>query len=329
MVERRSPRVLIAGAGLSGRWHAYYARREGGRVVGVFDPDPSTYSERRFGRVPFFSSLSEALNQTEPGVVHVCAPTAAHFELSRDLLARGVHVLCEKPVAGSAAEVEELLTFATGNGVTLSPVHQFVFQRGVRRAKEILSHVGEIIRVTITFHTAGGKRDRAEELDALIGEILPHPLSLLDHFSLLRTDDWRVDRPRPGEIDATAQVEGVRVMVSISAHARPTRAVMELEGTGGTLFLDLFHGYSVLVPGEVSRARKILAPFTDSARRFAGAAANLTVRAVRRQGAYPGLRELIGKVYGAIEHGRALPISYDSLIAVSKARDEILGAKDR
>lgn len=328
MADRGGLRVLIAGAGLSGRWHAYYARREGAQVVGVFDPNPATHSERIFGRVRFFDSLGEALRETEPTLVHVCAPAAVHFELCRELLAKGVHVLCEKPVAGSAAQVEELLSFATGNGVTLSPVHQFVFQRGVRRSRELLSRAGEMVRASISLHTAGGAAEDADGLDKLVAEMLPHPLSLLEHFSLLRSEGWRVDRARPGELYATLLVRGVSIFVNISAYARPIRAVMELEGTAGTLYIDLFHGYGVLLPGEVSRARKILAPFTEAARRFTGAAVNLTIRAARREGAYPGLRELIGRVYGAIEHGRALPISYGSLIAVSKARDEILGAEN-
>ena len=329
MTESRAPRVLVAGAGLIGRWHAYYARRAGARLVGVVEPDSSRHAPRKFGGATFFKSVEEALKETHPDVLHVCVPTESHVRLCRLGLESGAHVLCEKPVAHTTAEVEELISLAMGNGVSISPVHQFVFQRGVQKARRRLSAAGEIVHAEVLIHTAGASGGTDESLMKLVGEVLPHPLSLLEFFSLLPSEDWGVESSRPGEMYARGVMGGTSVSINISAHARPTKAIMQFVGTGGTVSIDLFHGFSVLVSGSVSRRRKLLAPFAQSARHAAGAAANLGLRAMRREPAYPGLLDLIGRVYESIEHGRPLPIPYDSLLAVSRSRDHILGAVSR
>ena len=50
----------------------------------------------------------------------ICVPHHLHFPISRDCLGAGVHVLCEKPVAESAAEVAELTALAAAKGVTVN-----------------------------------------------------------------------------------------------------------------------------------------------------------------------------------------------------------------
>lgn len=324
MSERRLS-VAVAGAGLMGEWHARYARRLGADLIAVVDPDRSRHSSGRFGDTKFFDSAEAMLEQRRPHAVHVCSPTDTHRSQSELFLQQGIHVLCEKPVAETLVEVEDLIAIARRNDVAIVPVHQFVFQRGVVLARAELERVGDLLEVEVLLRTAGGEGRDEKGLYELVGEVLPHPLSLLDCFGVLPADGWAVEMQRPGELRVHGSHEGRAVAVNISAAARPARASMQLAGTAATMEIDLFHGFRAVIPGNVSRGRKILAPFSESSQRFSAAAVNLARRALRRETAYPGLLDLISGFYASIEKGRSLPISCDSLLKVSRARDQILG----
>ncbi|HUF19062.1 MAG TPA: Gfo/Idh/MocA family oxidoreductase [Thermoanaerobaculia bacterium] len=323
----RTLSIAVAGAGLMGEWHARYGRRAGAELIAVVDPDRSRHSPTRFGNTRFFESLGSMLNEAKPRAVHLCTPSGMHVSQCEQLLRQGIHVLCEKPVGESLSDVEKLIALAGENGASIVPVHQFVFQRGVQRARSELERLGELLEVEVILHTAGGEGRDDHGLRMLMGEVLPHPLSLLELFGVLPLDGWVVESRRAGELRARGNHGNVAVSVSISAHARPTKAVMQLTGTAATVLIDLFHGFRVLTPGNVSRGRKVRAPFTESSKRFSAAAWNLGMRALRREPAYPGLLDLIRAFYKSIGQGGPLPIAYGSFLNVSRARDRLLGSE--
>src|SRR5919199_4073263 len=98
-------RVAIVGAGLMGRWHAYYAARAGARVAAVVDRDARAAGalSRRFPDATAFTNLEACLSQPHISVAHICTPTASHVPLATSALQAGVHVLLEKPVAATTA----------------------------------------------------------------------------------------------------------------------------------------------------------------------------------------------------------------------------------
>ena len=77
-------------------------------LVGVYDPRPEAaegVAREHGARV--FPRLEELAAEIEAAVV--AAPTAAHADMGCALLARGLHVLIEKPLAASLAEADRLL----------------------------------------------------------------------------------------------------------------------------------------------------------------------------------------------------------------------------
>ena len=156
--------------------------------------------------------------------------------------------------------------------------------------------------------------------------MLPHPLSLLAHLVGAAAVDgaaWGVTHPAAGELRVTGALGPLSVGVLVSTRGRPTRNTLQLIGARGTVRLDLFHGYAVVVRGEPTRAFKVAHPFVDAARTAASAAANLAARGVRREPAYPGLRELVRRMYAAAEQGSAAPIAPAETLAVARALDRI------
>ena len=48
----------------------------------------------------------------EVEVVHICTPNYLHYQMSKDALLAGKHVVCEKPLAMNRQEAEELVELA-------------------------------------------------------------------------------------------------------------------------------------------------------------------------------------------------------------------------
>jgi hypothetical protein len=95
-------------------------------------------------------------------------------------------------------------------------------------------------------------------------------------------------------------------------------------GTEGSGHADLFHGFAVLEHGTVSRRNKILHPFVYAASTLGGALKNLSMRAIRGEGAYPGLARLVKEFHSAARGEVPSPISSDEVLAIARARDSLL-----
>ncbi|MDQ3043242.1 MAG: hypothetical protein M3R11_12840, partial [Acidobacteriota bacterium] len=209
----------------------------------------------------------------------------------------------------------------------LCPVHQFVFQDGTAKAKKRLADIGRVVHLEARICSAGGDELGGERIDQIAADILPHPLSMAQKFieDDISQIDWNVLHPDDGELRIFGQEsKGASLSFFISMNSRPTSNSFHLYGSNGTIHLDLFHGFSIVEPGSASKTGKILHPFDLAARNFTAATVNLAQRIVRRESAYPGLRQLIREFYAAIKDGAELPIKPAEAIAVAEIRDLLI-----
>ena len=319
--------VAIVGAGLMGSWHARYAVRAGARITAIVDHDPVALQQLG-GRYPAainLPDLSALLAAPLPDVAHVCTATGTHVEIAERLLARGVHVLVEKPLATSATETKRLLQIADAHAALLCPVYQFPFQRGFERTQKRLATMGRAIRAEITMCSTGADRLRADG-DALVREILPHPPAILAAlFPDARADlaTWHATRSGEGEFAAHGRFGTVEATVSISAHARPPRCEARLLCGGGTLLLDFFHGYVAVQPDRSGRYGKLIQPFAAAASQSFAAAGNLAHRLFDHEPAYPGLRQLIAAFHAAVHNGAVSPVRRETIVGVAQWCDHV------
>jgi hypothetical protein len=112
-------------------------------------------------------------------------------------------------------------------------------------------------------------------------------------------------------------------MLAVSMRARPTETSLTLRCDLGTVRANLFHGYATIERGTPSRVDKVSRPFVGSALTLGAALQNLGRRAVRREPAYPGLRELVRRFHRACAARQGSPITVDESIDVARARDNI------
>ncbi len=97
-----------------GRVHSHAARVAGAVVVGAIgsSPDRADAAAQTTGAQAGYADLDELLAQ-DFEVLHVCTPNSTHLRVTEAALAAGKHVICEKPMATSAADADRMVAAAT------------------------------------------------------------------------------------------------------------------------------------------------------------------------------------------------------------------------
>ena len=110
--------AAVIGSGFIGTVHIEALRRIGVPIVGMLETTPELGAERAtaLGVAKAYASLDELLADDRVEVVHVTSPNHLHFEHASAVLAAGRNIICEKPLALTAAESAELVKRARASG---------------------------------------------------------------------------------------------------------------------------------------------------------------------------------------------------------------------
>jgi len=100
-----------------------FRRMEGVRLAAAADvvKEAADAVAREF-HVPACYSADQLIARGDVGLVHVATPPSSHYGLVMAVLAAGKHCLCEKPLAVTVAQAEEMLAAARG-GRRIVPVN--------------------------------------------------------------------------------------------------------------------------------------------------------------------------------------------------------------
>jgi predicted dehydrogenase len=128
--------AAVIGTGFIGTVHVEELRRIGVQVRGVLGSTPERGAARAdaLGVPHAYASLDEILVDPTVDVVHVTSPNHLHVPQASAILAAGKHVVCEKPLAMTAAESASLVRQADASGlvnavnfnIRFYPLHQHV-----------------------------------------------------------------------------------------------------------------------------------------------------------------------------------------------------------
>ena len=150
-------RVAIIGCGSIARQrHAHeYSLNSNVEIAGFFDFVSERAQElaEEYGSKAY-SSLDELLEDKSVDAVSVCVANAYHAETTIKALRSGKHVLCEKPMAISLEDCEEMIKEAERSGKRLMIGHNQRLTPAHRRAKEIIAS-GEMGKVLTFFSMFG------------------------------------------------------------------------------------------------------------------------------------------------------------------------------
>ena len=134
--------IGIVGSGI-GRQHlaAYASLPDKFEIVAVCDIDPSKGSalakEYNFPRV--VTELADLCRMDDVDVIDICTPSFLHHEQTLQVLEAGKHVVCEKPVASSLKEVDEIIAAEKRSGKRVMPIFQYRFRSGLQKLKRLVT----------------------------------------------------------------------------------------------------------------------------------------------------------------------------------------------
>lgn len=172
----RAPRIAVVGVGHLGAFHVDKLAQlsNGGEVdlVAVVDVDGSKVSIAEQYGVPLCSSLAELDGIGADGVI-VAAPTATHAEIVNEVIARGWHVLIEKPMAGDVAAARSMVEGANAAGLILQVGHSERFNPAIAAALEVADRPRFIVAERL-----GPFSGRSSEVD-VIADLMIHDLDVV------------------------------------------------------------------------------------------------------------------------------------------------------
>ena len=149
-------RTAILGTGFMGRVHLEAVRRtesvEAAAIVGR-RPQAARRLGTGFSIPTIATDHREILRNPAIDAVHICTPNAQHFSMAKEALAAGKHVLCEKPLATSVEEGEELVSLAAQRGLRNCVCHNWRYYPMVQqmRAMREAGDLGDILVVQGTY----------------------------------------------------------------------------------------------------------------------------------------------------------------------------------
>ncbi len=126
-------KVGIIGCGFigNGKHLPSLLRIEGVEPVAFCDliPERAQASAKKFGgpEALVCTDYRDVLKRADIDVIHVCTPNSTHAEISIAAMQAGKHVMCEKPMAKTAAEAKAMLdaSRATGKLLTIGYQNRF------------------------------------------------------------------------------------------------------------------------------------------------------------------------------------------------------------
>ena len=127
----------IIGAGFIGNVHAQAVRASGGIVAAVADatPEAAMAAAARMGARAAAASAEALIESDDVDVVHICTPNNLHAALARMATAAGKAVICEKPLATTVADAEEVVDLATRSAVVNGVPFVYRYYQTVREAR--------------------------------------------------------------------------------------------------------------------------------------------------------------------------------------------------
>jgi predicted dehydrogenase len=149
-------KTAIIGTGFMGRVHLEAIRRqESVEVVAIAGRTAESAQRLAAGfKIPRIATdHRDILRDPEIDAVHICTPNAQHFQMAKDALLAAKHVLCEKPLATTVEEGEELVALAAHHKLRNCVCHNLRDYPMVQQMRRLCEagDLGEILMVQGTY----------------------------------------------------------------------------------------------------------------------------------------------------------------------------------
>lgn len=334
--------VGIIGGGFMATAHSRAARAAGASLRGIVASSPASADRaaRDLGVENAYPDIDALLADPSIDVVHVCTPNTLHAAQAAAVIASGRHVVCEKPLATTAADAARLADAADAAGVVAAVPFVYRFHPMAReaRARIAAGELGGLLTVRGRYLQDWmlGAGDDNWRVDRAVGgpsrafaDIGSHLVDLVEFLTgdrvarLAATAGSFFNRPVPVStedavgvvVETTAGALGTLLVSQVSAGHKNGLAV-ELSGSRAALGFDAETPETLWLGGKDASRTLWRDPDTlhEDARRLC------QVPAGHPQGYQDAFNGFVSDVYAAIRDGSApegLPTFRDGQRAAS------------
>lgn len=241
-------RVGVVGFGLGGRvFHAPLVSSVEGLELAAVVERSTDKARNRYPAIAIHRSLDALLEDKSIDLVVISTPSGNHFEAAKQALAAGKHVVADKPMSVTAAQIAELMRIASERKLILAPFHNRRWDSDFRTIQKVLEEraLGRLVSFESCFDRwrpapkAGSWKEDPAEGGGLLLDIGTH---LVDQALVLFGKPAGVSaevlRERDGggtndSFTVRLRYEGLSVTLSANCLASPGRPRYLLRGTRG------------------------------------------------------------------------------------------------
>jgi predicted dehydrogenase len=284
------------------------------------------------------------LGEVRPDVVHVLTPPQTHDSIVRMSLEAGAHVICEKPMTGSAVETEALLQEARKRKRMLFESRNLLFNDVAIAIDRLIAggRLGSVHEVDVLLTldlTAGpfGDLNLSGPGVALPGgaahDFLPHLAYLFLHFGGSPGDvdqvrgflENRSGNPRVGydHLDALIEAGEVRGRLRIASDLAPPAFRLVVRGTERSVETDFYNPF-LRIEGGTNVGKRAPLEQIGSGVKLARAGVRNFVDKVRQHGTYHGMPRMLEAIYRSLQTGEATPIIEADMVATARLVDRLV-----
>lgn len=138
------------------------------------------YVHSLYPAITVTDDIDELFQNPEIDAVVIATPVATHYDLAIKALETGKHILVEKPLARSIAEVEQIGNMASKNNLVAMVGHTFLFNAAVRYVKKIIDS-GELGDIRYIYSKRLNLGRIRSDVDAL-WNLAPHDISIIQYW---------------------------------------------------------------------------------------------------------------------------------------------------
>lgn len=343
-------RAAVVGCGAIAYEHLpFVATSPLAELAAVCDTSPAMAAAagERFGAGAIHTDFVTLLAAVKPDIVHVLTPPQTHDAIVRQALAAGTHVICEKPMTGTAAETAGLLAAAEQAGRMLVESRNLLFNDAVIDLQRMIAagKLGRVVEcdVLMSLDFLGGPfgdpnlSGPAVPLPAgAVHDFLPHLVYLFQALTgvgdaaevrgFLRN---RTANPRAGFdfIDALIDGGSARGRLRVATDAYPEAFRVIVRGTEGTAETDLYNPYLRYDAAPNVGKRAPFGQVANGRKLVRGGITNLRNK-IMQHGTMHGMPRMLEAVYRAILTDAPPPITPAQMLATARLCDQLAALAD-
>ena len=123
----------------------------------------------------WYESAEALVHDPAVSAVFILTNLENHLKYAKLAMEAGKHVLVEKPVAATVADIEELIHIADRCGVVCAPGHNMIHEASLQRAHDMIQNgdIGKIVSAYVMYNIQHGE-ERASTLPGMVRHILTH-----------------------------------------------------------------------------------------------------------------------------------------------------------